>query len=124
MREELEQLLASVRADRDKLMRVDALEIDIAIRCRLNHIADQLDAILAKDAEKPSEGKETQKNGISEQCTALVRDHRIRMAGFAEGYAQGLEAAANFVDEAMHPVTSTANQLRDEAVRVRTEVAK
>lgn len=117
MREELKRL-------RKECLGVAAVAFEVDVVTVMNRVAGQLEAILAKDAEKPSEGKETQKNGISEQCTALVRDHRIRMAGFAEGYAQGLEAAANFVDEAMHPVTSTANQLRDEAVRVRTEVAK
>lgn len=119
MREEIEKLRDGLIAKADDVDNYDQGQFEV-----LTTVIRFLNTILANHPEKPSEGKETQKNGISEQCTALVRDHRIRMAGFAEGYAQGLEAAANFVDEAMHPVTSTANQLRDEAVRVRTEVAK
>jgi hypothetical protein len=104
MREEIEKLRDGLIAKADDVDNYRQFEV-------LTTVIRFLNTILANHPEKPSEGQETPVIGN------LVDTWRQNKASFTEGYTQGLEAAADYVD--IRCSKNIADTLRSEAVRIR-----
>lgn len=106
MREEIEKLRDGLIAKADDVDNYDQGQFEV-----LTTVIRFLNTILANHPEKPSEGQETPVIGN------LVDTWRQNKASFTEGYTQGLEAAADYVD--IRCSKNIADTLRSEAVRIR-----
>lgn len=106
MREEIEKLRDGLIAKADDVDNYDQGQFEV-----LTTVIRFLNTILANHPEKPSEGQETPVIGN------LVDTWRQNKAIFTEGYTQGLEAAAAYVD--IRCSKNIADTLRSEAVRIR-----